>query len=83
MKINPNTAQRAYKEMEEEGLIKTEKNQPSKVTHDQDVLRGVRNELIDEAVSQFVDSVKSINVPLEDAMKLIETHYKEKGDSND
>ena len=83
LKINPNTAQRAYKEMEEEGLIKTEKNQPSKVTHDQDVLRGVRNELIDEAVSQFVDSVKSINVPLEDAMKLIETHYKEKGDSND
>lgn len=53
------------------------------MTHDQDVLRGVRNELIDEAVSQFVDSVKSINVPLEDAMKLIETHYKEKGDSND
>src|SRR5690625_3695159 len=72
MKINPNTAQRAYKEMEEEGLIMTEKNQPSQVTHDQAVLAKVRNELIDEAVTQFVDSIKSINVPLEDAKKLIE-----------
>ncbi len=77
MKINPNTAQRAYKEMEEEGLIKTEKNQPSQVTHDQAVLAKVRNELIDEAVTQFVDSIKSINVPLEDAKKLIEKRYGE------
>ena len=77
MKINPNTAQRAYKEMEEEGLIKTEKNQPSQVTHDQAVLAKVRNELIDEAVTQFVDSIKSINVPLEDAKKLVEKRYGE------
>ncbi|WP_313351291.1 GntR family transcriptional regulator [Exiguobacterium sp.] len=32
--INPNTAQKAYKEMEEQQLITTERNVPSKITRD-------------------------------------------------
>ncbi|MGP4072934.1 GntR family transcriptional regulator [Piscibacillus sp. B03] len=82
LKINPNTAQRAYKEMEEEGLIKTEKNQPSRVTSDETVLQNLRDELIVQAVDEFVTSVKSINVPLDDALNLVKRNY-EKGDSND
>lgn len=82
LKINPNTAQRAYKEMEEEGLIKTEKNQPSRVTSDETVLQNLRDELIVQAVDEFVTSVKSINVSLDDALNLVKRKY-EKGDSND
>ncbi|RPF55283.1 GntR family transcriptional regulator [Aquisalibacillus elongatus] len=82
LKINPNTAQRAYKEMEEEGLIKTEKNQPSRVTSDENVLQDLRDELIVQAVSEFVSSVKSINVSLDEALNLVKQKY-EKGDSDD
>src|SRR5690606_35869669 len=46
LKINPNTAQRAYKEMEEQGLIFTEGNMPSRITKDEAVLKQVREELI-------------------------------------
>ena len=45
MKINPNTAQRAYKEMEEQGLIFTEGNLPSRITKDEQMLKRVREEL--------------------------------------
>ena len=41
LKINPNTAQRAYKEMEEQGLIFTEGNLPSRITKDEQVLKMV------------------------------------------
>ncbi|WP_277673458.1 GntR family transcriptional regulator [Piscibacillus halophilus] len=84
LKINPNTAQRAYKEMEEEGLIKTEKNQPSRVTSNESILQDLRDELIIQAVNEFVTSVKSINVPLDDALTLVKQKYEgEKGDLDD
>lgn len=75
MKVNPNTAQRAYKEMEEQSLIYTEKNHPSKITTDNEILGQVRNELLVEAVDQFVISVRSINVPVEELLDLVKEKY--------
>ncbi|MFJ7735686.1 GntR family transcriptional regulator [Lysinibacillus sp. NPDC097287] len=75
LKINPNTAQRAYKEMEEQGLIFTEGNMPSCITKDEGVLKSVREELIIEAVDLFLGSIKSINVPLSEVLELVEKKY--------
>ena len=75
LKINPNTAQRAYKEMEEEGLIHTESNQPSKITTDLNLISGMRSALILESVSGFIDSMKEINVPLDECLNLVKAGY--------
>ena len=75
LKINPNTAQRAYKEMEEQGLIFTEGNMPSCITKDETVLKSVREELIVEAVDLFLSSIKSINVPLPEVLELVKEKY--------
>lgn len=75
LKINPNTAQRAYKEMEEQGLIFTEGNLPSRITKDEELLKGVREELILEAVDTFVLSVRTINVPLHEVLSLVKDQY--------
>lgn len=75
LKINPNTAQRAYKEMEEQGLIFTEGNLPSRITKDEQVLKHVREELVLEAVDTFIHSVRSINVPLEEVLDLVKKKY--------
>ncbi|MBS7345622.1 MAG: GntR family transcriptional regulator [Caryophanon sp.] len=80
--INPNTVQRAYKEMEEQQLIYTDGNLPSCITKDEHVLHNVRHELIQEAVQTFIQSVKSINAPLPEVVALIEQHYEEE-DSHD
>ena len=82
LKINPNTVQRAYKEMEEQKLIYTEGNLPSCITKDEEVLKGVRQELISEAVHIFINSIKSINAPLPEVIELVQQTYKE-GDSRD
>lgn len=75
LKINPNTAQRAYKEMEEQGLIHTESNSPSKITEDQSILGAVQDELLGEAVSSFVSAIRPIQVPLDKVMGLIKEKY--------
>lgn len=85
LKINPNTAQRAYKEMEEEELIFTEGNLPSRITKDEKVIEKVRKELIISAVQTFIQSIQTINVPLEDAVELVKEYYdkEEEGSTND
>ena len=78
LKINPNTAQRAYKEMEEQGLIFTEGNLPSRITKDVQMLKRVREELIGEAVDLFVHSVQTINVALPEVLDLVKGAYEKK-----
>ncbi|WP_010529264.1 GntR family transcriptional regulator [Lentibacillus jeotgali] len=80
LKINPNTAQRAYKEMEEAGLIYTERNLPSRITKDEAILKSVRGELIEEAVDSFVHSIRSIDVPVEEVLELVKEKYKNDGE---
>ena len=76
LKINPNTVQRAYKEMEEQRLIYTEGNLPSCITKDEAVLKSVREELIGDAVNEFIHAIQSINAPLPEVLALIEKRYK-------
>jgi len=84
LKINPNTAQRAYKEMEEQGLIFTEGNMPSCITKDEAVLKNVREELIIEAVDIFLGSIKSIDVPLAEVLELVKKkHDAESGEAEE
>lgn len=73
--INPNTAQRAYKEMEEQGLIYTEGNSPSRITTDKSILDSIREELILEAVHTFVASVKKIDVPVDELLHIVKETY--------
>lgn len=77
LKMNPNTAQRAYKEMEEQGLIVTEGNSPSRITRDEDVLRHIRSELLGEAVRTFIGSIRNMQVPLQEVMDLVKREYED------
>jgi len=77
LKINPNTVQRAFKEMEGSKLIVTEGNLPSKVTEDQGIIKKLRKELIEDAVDEFVQTVQTIQMPLEDVIELIKENYGE------
>jgi len=80
MKINPNTVQKAYKEMEDQQLIITEGNSPSRITSDTHVLSQIRAELLGEAVRDFLEKVKNINVPIEELLLLVERQFNEEGD---
>ncbi|MEI7025831.1 GntR family transcriptional regulator [Paenibacillus sp. y28] len=75
LQINPNTVQRSYKEMEEQKLITTEGNSPSRITTDEQVLNSIREELIQEAVDSFVASVKNIAVPVDELLHIVKLRY--------
>ncbi len=77
LKINPNTVQRAYKEMEEAKLIYTEGNMPSKITTDEKVIKHVREQLLTEAIQNFISSVHTLNISLEELIPLVKENYEQ------
>ena len=73
--VNPNTVQKAYKEMEEMGLINTIKNNQSTITEDENFVRQIRKSLINEAAEIFVEKMKAINVGKDEIKNIINEKY--------
>ncbi|WP_373737499.1 GntR family transcriptional regulator [Jeotgalibaca porci] len=76
-KINPNTAQRAFKEMEESGLIYTDGNSPSKITEDTELIKEARIELLDSALDNFITVAMRLGLTYEDLNHVIAERFKE------
>lgn len=77
LKVNPNTVQRAYKEMEALGLIYTDGNSLSKITESQSKIQTLRQELLDEALQGFIETVRTIGLEDEAVLDLIKKRLKE------
>jgi len=75
LKINPNTAQRAYKEMEDQLLIVTAGNSPSRITSEDRILQNIRTELLSDAVDALFASVHNIDVSLAELQHLVSSKY--------
>ena len=73
--VNPNTVQKAYKEMEEMGIINTIKNNQSTITEDDNLIKQIRKDLINEAADVFLEQMKAINVPIEEVKEIISKKY--------
>src|SRR5690625_6070431 len=83
LKINPNTVQRAYRAMEEAGLIYTDGNLPSKVTMDKEIIQRTKNELLTNPVNEFISSVQPIQIPLPEFLEMIKEKYAEKAEDKE
>ncbi|MEG0857515.1 MAG: GntR family transcriptional regulator [Terrisporobacter sp.] len=73
--VNPNTVQKAYKEMEEMGIINTVKNNQSTITEDINLIRQIREDLINEATTVFLEQMKAINVAKDEIKNIINEKY--------
>ncbi|MEG2787532.1 MAG: GntR family transcriptional regulator [Romboutsia sp.] len=75
MKVNPNTVQKAYKEMEDMGIITTHRNYQSNITEDSKLIAKIKEDLINESMKIFIENMKAINVNKSDLIKIINDRY--------
>lgn len=73
--VNPNTVQKAYKMLEEEGLIQSRAGAKSCVAVTVEKLREIRTELLEEDAKKAVDSLKQMGVSKEEAHALIDRYW--------
>ncbi len=60
IKANPNTVQRALAELEQTGLIYTQRTNGKFVTEDKELVKQIREELAKKAFSQFQENMKQL-----------------------
>ena len=73
--INPNTANRIYKEMEAEGLVFTKRGLGTYVTEDAGVLDRIREELAQKRSQEYVLMMKAIGMTKAEILQLVEEKY--------
>lgn len=71
LEVNPNTVQKAFKLMEDEGYVRTSSTQGSEIHVDDDAYARIESELTRELVSAFIVSAKEIRLPFKQVVDLI------------
>ena len=73
--VNPNTVQKAYKMLEEEGLIQSRTGAKSYVAVTVSKLREIREELLEDDAKNAVNALKMMGVSREEAHALIDRYW--------
>lgn len=73
--INPNTVQKAFSQLEEEGLIESHSGAKSVMVLNPEKIESLRTELLTEDIKNLASSMKQMNISKEEALNLIEKYW--------
>ena len=76
--VNPNTIQRALTELEDEGLIITQRTSGKFITEDEQTIKNLRNSLAHETLEKFLIDMDKLDISLEELIELIKSERKGK-----
>ena len=75
--VNPNTVQKAFRLLEDEGLIASHSGAKSYVTVDEGKLAALRQTLLREELRAVTRSLRQMGIAREDALRLISEFWEE------
>jgi GntR family transcriptional regulator len=73
--VNPNTVQKSYAMLEEEGLIRSRSGAKSCVAVDDAAIRRLRSELLGQNLRTVIDAMKQMGMTLADAQAALADHW--------
>ena len=73
--VNPNTVQKAYRMLEEEGLIRSHTGAKSCMVLSEQTITRIREELLEEDARQAVEKLRQMGVTMEEAFALIRKYW--------
>lgn len=82
MKVNHNTIQRAYREMEGEGLVETIRGMGTFITNNPIIVEEIRQKMAEESICRFVEEMRSLGIRGEQIITSVREHVEitERGD---
>lgn len=75
LKVNPNTIQRAYAQLEDEGLIYTQRGIGKFVVENKNKINEVRIEMLEDVIINFINESKGLGVRKEDLISIINERF--------
>lgn len=79
-RVNPNTVQRAYREMEGMGLVETRRGEGTFIREDDGLLANLRREMALAAVDSFIRQVLGLGLTEAEVLRLVTSRYREMSD---
>lgn len=80
--INPNTVQRAFSELEREGLIYTQRATGKYVTENADEIKSARQALAKTQVAEFLSNMQSLGYSVRDVIVLLQSFNESEEESS-
>lgn len=77
IKVNANTVQRAYREMEILGLVETLRGQGTFVCQNQGIVEETRKEMLTNLVDDFVRAVRALGLSQEATLDVVKNRFSE------
>lgn len=74
--VNPNTIQRAYRELEITELVETRRGKGTFISQDEQIIRGVRRDMAREAIQGFISEMQSIGFSGEEMLDKLKNELK-------
>ena len=71
-RVNPNTMQKALVELEDEGLVYTERTNGKFVTNNEELIKKIKKELAEEKVNNFLNDMKNIGITYEEMVNYLQ-----------
>lgn len=75
--VNPNTIQKAFRQLEDEGLLSSHTGARSLISAPPEKVESLRRELPEWSAASFVEQMKALHVSRAEALKLVETLWEE------
>ena len=73
--VNPNTVQKAYRQLEEEGLIRSHTGAKSCMVLNAGQTARIRSELLENDAKSVVQAMKQMGLSKPEALRLLETYW--------
>lgn len=78
LNVNPNTVQKAFKLMEEEGYVHTTSTQGSTVYTNEAIMKSIEEELTKQLVDDFIKSAKEVSLSIDRVTELLREQWNER-----
>lgn len=76
--VNPNTMQRALAQMEQSGLIYTQRTSGRFLTDDREKIERLRRDAANGLIRDFLRKMREIGIEIDEVCRLIQSHEEEK-----
>ena len=77
LSINPNTVQKAYKQLEDEGVIRTISNVKSVIVVNDEMIEHIKEELIESDIKAFIHNCKNSGLSFQKVIALVSAYWEE------
>lgn len=82
LKVNPNTVQRSFQELKNEGIIYSQRGLGNFITSDEKILKDLKVDKGREIISNFYSEIKSLGLNKEECFNLLEEEWQANEQSN-